>query len=49
MCLNPRGFWKLVGVFSFLTVGCNVPLKPSVFTNIQSLFYWLQDMLGEKV
>ena len=47
MCLDEFQRWKLVGVFSFIAVGCNVPLRPPVFTRITSYLDWIQDKLGK--
>ncbi len=37
--------WKLVGVFSFITKGCSVPMRPPVFTRIQAYLSWLNSTM----
>ena len=49
MCMDEFQRWKLVGVFSFIAVGCNVPLRPPVFTRITSYLGWIQDKLGNNL
>jgi len=48
VCWN-NNFWQLVGVFSFLTRGCNVPMMPSVFTNVQQFHGWITNELGQSL
>ena len=47
MCRNhPMQPWQLVGVYSFLSNGCNSPMKPPVFTNVTYHLPWIRKQLG---
>ncbi|XP_074657056.1 uncharacterized protein LOC141910238 [Tubulanus polymorphus] len=40
-CKDRFGNWFLAGVASFMTQGCNVPMRPSVFTNVTQMSAWI--------
>ena len=46
VCKDAHDRWKQVGVFSFMSIGCNVPMKPPVFTRVQSYRKWIDENIG---
>ncbi|ESO01752.1 hypothetical protein HELRODRAFT_140768, partial [Helobdella robusta] len=43
--INSFSPWRLVGVFTFLSTGCDVVMKPSVFTNVSYHSQWLKSAM----
>jgi len=47
VCQDAHGYWSLVGVFTFMAIGCSVPTRPPVFTRVTSFLPWIAHAQGE--
>ena len=47
VCQDAHGYWSLVGVFTFMAIGCSVPARPPVFTRVTSFLPWIAHAQGE--
>ncbi|XP_067665326.1 uncharacterized protein [Haliotis asinina] len=45
MCQTNDNNWKLVGVASYVARGCNVPARPSVFSDVNVFKEWIEDKI----
>ena len=43
MCMNSRGDWSLVGVYSFLSYACT---EPGAYTNVETYNDWIHKVIN---
>ncbi|XP_064652551.1 uncharacterized protein LOC135503121 isoform X2 [Lineus longissimus] len=44
MCQDEHGRWRVVGISSFMSSGCDVPFRPSVFTDVLQEIDFIQNV-----
>ncbi|GFN85903.1 Atrial natriuretic peptide-converting enzyme [Plakobranchus ocellatus] len=43
MCQDTKGFWKAVGVTSYVRINCSVPRYPMVYTDVLPYVEWIKN------